>query len=49
MKENSRINGWAPCHPLWEDETHTVVRLRFPDDKSLAYFSLMMDAPLTHL
>jgi hypothetical protein len=49
LKANRCINGWAPRHPLWEDETHVVVRLRFPDDQSAACFALMMNAPLTHL
>lgn len=36
------INGWAACRPLWEDETRTVVRLRFPDDQSAALFALTL-------
>jgi hypothetical protein len=47
LAANQCINGWAPCRPLWKDETYTVVRLRFPDDQSAACFALMMDVPLS--
>ena len=43
LTANGCINGWARCHPLWEDETRTVVRLQFPDDQSAAYFALVLD------
>jgi hypothetical protein len=39
------ISDWSGCHPLWEDETQTRVRLKFPDDRSLTAFLICWKVP----